>query len=474
MRFRHALALLVLASVSSAPAWPDTIVLKNGRRITAASVTDDGVHVSYETSAGELSLPRSIVDHIEHNDLGSVSDTSQPPVSEPKIDASQGYEDVARNAVHDGQVDADYLEHLESAANSGNPVAIARVAAAHHAAAQFLLSKGMPAEAEDQYRRALTFAPDNLSLLLNLAMVYLRQSQFTAAVDPLEHAERIAPDSPDVPKLMGWAYFGQNKLDQAAAEWKRSLQLRDDPEVEGALKKTERDLQEEQSYREGETAHFDIKYYGGAAPDLAGEVLRALEEDFRDIESELDFTPPDQIGVILYTQQAFSDITRAPDWASAINDGRIRVPVQGLTSMTPELGHVLRHELTHSFISQKTEDRCPTWLQEGIAQWMEGRDSGNTAQLLLSAYQNNAAPNLANLEGSWLSLPSNSAGLAYAWSLAAVESIVQAGGTTDITRLLDEIAANQSPGDALRDVLRLSYSELNDQTADYLRKEYSH
>jgi hypothetical protein len=73
-----------------------------------------------------------------------------------------------------------------------------------------------------------------------------------------------------------------------------------------------------------------------------------------------------------------------------------------------------------------------------------------------------------------LSLPSNSAGLAYAWSLAAVESIVQAGGTTDITRLLDEIAANRTPADALSDVLRLSYSELNDQTADYLRKEYIH
>jgi len=55
-------ALLLLA-VSSAAA--DTIVLKNGRRITAANVTDDGEHVSYETSAGRFSLPKSIVARIE-------------------------------------------------------------------------------------------------------------------------------------------------------------------------------------------------------------------------------------------------------------------------------------------------------------------------------------------------------------------------------------------------------------------------
>jgi len=37
----------------------------------------------------------------------------------------------------------------------------------------------------------------------------------------------------------------------------------------------------------------------------------------------------------------------------ALNDGRIRVPVEGLTSMTEELARVLKHELTHSFVGQK-------------------------------------------------------------------------------------------------------------------------
>ena len=43
--------------------------------------------------------------------------------------------------------------------------------------------------------------------------------------------------------------------------------------------------------------------------------------------------------------------------------------------MTDELARVLKHELTHSFVGQKTDGRCPVWLQEGIAQYMEGKRS---------------------------------------------------------------------------------------------------
>ena len=254
--------------------------------------------------------------------------------------------------------------------------------AAHYAAAQFLVNKGDINSAIDHYREALSFAPDNLGLLLNLAALYLRQSQFSAAMEPLEHARHLSPDSADVAKLMGWAYYGANKMDQAVAEWKLAEKLRPDPEVQHALEKAERDKTEEESYREGETANFDLKYNGSATPDLARGILHVLEDDFRDLESQLDYTPPEPIGVILYTGQSFADITRAPSWVGALNDGRMRIPVQGLSSVTPDLARVLRHELTHSFIAQKTHNRAPTWLQEGVAQYVEGRRTSDSAGAL--------------------------------------------------------------------------------------------
>jgi tetratricopeptide (TPR) repeat protein len=471
------IAVFVLIVVSSAGA--DTIVLKNGRRIVAENVTETGDRVAYQTPAGELSLPKSIVARIERDDFAYSAASragGEPPVSAPQIEPVRGYEDIVRLTIHENAIDFAYLARLESDARSGAAIPVERVAAARHAAAQFLIAKGDTDDAINQYRQALIFAPDNVGLLLNLAVLYLHQSEFTAALDPLEHARRMKPDSAaaaaDVAKLMGWAYYGANKMDQAIQEWRRAERLRPDPEVEQALQKAERDKSEEEGYREGETAHFSLKYYGGAAPQLASGILRALEDDFQDIESQLDYTPPEQIGVILYTGQAFADITRAPSWVGALNDGRIRIPVQGLSGVTPELAHVLKHELTHSFVGQKSHGRAPTWLQEGIAQWMEGRRSSGASSALLDVAAQNEMPSLGSLEGSWLSLSGNSAAFAYAWSLAVVESIVQSGGITDISRLLDRIATSNSTEAALRETLRCDYAELAQQTVDYLRHAY--
>src|ERR1700732_3902631 len=55
----------IALALGSAGAWADTIVLKNGHRISASNVVEAGDKIRYETSVGELSLPKSIVDHIE-------------------------------------------------------------------------------------------------------------------------------------------------------------------------------------------------------------------------------------------------------------------------------------------------------------------------------------------------------------------------------------------------------------------------
>jgi tetratricopeptide (TPR) repeat protein len=309
---------------------------------------------------------------------------------------------------------------------------------------------------------------------MNVAYLHLRRSEYREAIEYLDRARRVAPDSADVAKLNGWAWYGMNKLDQAVAEWKRALSIRPDAEVQAALEKAERDKSAEEKFKENESSHFTLRYQGGAEPALARAVLRTLEYHFSAIESELNFTPRDPIGVVLYTQETFADITRAPSWVGALNDGRIRVPVQGLTSVSSELSRVLKHELTHSFLTQKTAGRCPVWLQEGLAQWTEGQRSGDNAAILVQAYDDKQAAPLEGLEGSWMRLPPDAAAYAYAWALANVEYIIVTDGMGDITRILERIAAGDSTEAALRTVLRTDYSELARSTANYLRRSYVH
>ena len=468
---------LAAALLGAVPArGSDTIVLKNGKRIVALSAVIEGDKVRYETTAGSLTLPKSIVDHIEKgNGVAAESAGTSAgglTITPPAMESAANKSEIERNTVHDGGIDRSYIAKLESDARFGGRAANDEAALAHHVAAQFELSHGDMEHALEDERAGLIYAPEQPVLLMNMAYLHLRRSEYKQSLDYLERARRVAPENPDVAKLSGWAYYGLNKLDDAVREWKSALALRADPEVQAALEKAERDRHEEASYKENESPHFTLRYSGSSEPALARDVLRTLEGHFSAVESELNYTPPEPIGVILYTQQAFEDITNAPAWVGALNDGRIRVPVQGLSAVTPELARVLKHELTHSFVRQKSGGRAPTWLQEGLAQWMEGKRSGAVAEALLQNYDSKQSQSLSQLEGTWMHLPSDAAGYAYAWSLASVEYIVQSGGMTDIERILDRIAAGESTESALRSVLHEDYPDLMEATAQYLRKTY--
>ena len=472
----RAVFLSVSLLLCAAPIFADTIVLKNGRRIVALYAVEEGDKVRYETSAGQLTLPKSIVDHIERGGVidvhGAGKEATQLAITPPAAAVTLPGDEIARGAVHDGSIDREFIAKLEEEARSGANVSGQRAAMAHHAAAQFELSRGDYEHALQEERTALTFAPEQATLLMNVAYLHLRRSEYKQALDELDRAKRVEPESPDVHKLAGWAYYGLNKIGEAVAEWKRALALRKDPEVQAALEKAQRDLQEEQNYGENESGHFTLRYSGAAQPALARDVLRVLEAHFRKIESELDYTPPDPIGVVLYTQDAFVDITRAPAWVGALNDGRIRVPVEGLSNVSPELSRVLKHELTHSFLTQRTHGRCPVWLNEGLAQWMEGQRSGENGAVLLQIYNAGHAIPLSRLEGSWLHMNGDTARYAYGWALANIEYIVATGGMVDIERILDRIGAGMPTETALREVLHSDYNDLMQSTADYLRKSY--
>jgi tetratricopeptide (TPR) repeat protein len=467
--------MLAILCACASIARADTIVLKNGRRIVALTVVEDRDKVRYQTSAGELSLPKSMVDHIEKGiatpapDSLSAAAAASLKITPPSVEANAAIE---KGAVHDDAIDRENLAKVESEARSATPGTKEVAALALHSAAQFELSRGDTEHALVDERRALTYAPEDPSILMNVAYLHLRRSEYKTSLDYLERARAVAPDNPDVAKLAGWAYYGMNKLDQAVAEWRRAYALRPDTEVQRALAKAQRDKQEEENYRENESSHFTLRYSGAAEPDLAREMLRALEGHFSVIESELNFTPPDSIGVILYTDQVFADITRAPGWVGALNDGRIRVPVRGLKTLTPELSRVLKHELTHSFIQQKTHGRAPTWIQEGIAQWIEGKRSGENASALVQIYDEKQALTLGQLEGSWMNMPADVASYAYAWALANIEYIVQSDGMVDIDRILNLVAEGSSTEVAVREVLHDGYDDLMFATKNYLSKNY--
>lgn len=402
----------------------------------------------------------------------SSKDVSLPPPSTQ----INGYDQIASLAVREGAIDTAKMFEFDTAAREGSPAAMSRAALAHFAAGKFEISRSNFDEAIEQFQSSLNFSTSRTELqvanLLTLAYIDLLRSQYSDALEYLGRARRLAPRRAAVAQLSGWAYYGLNQIDDAIKEWQAAQQIEPNPDTARSLARAERDKAAENGTREANSSHFILRYQGSATPALAAEILSVLEEDFRSLVSEFRFTPPEPIGVVLYTEQSYRDISELPSWSQAENDGRIRVPVRGLTTVPDQLSRTLMHELVHSFVQQKTLGRCPTWLNEGLAQWFEGRRSNRTAAALAAAFEKGQYIPLQRLEGPWNSMSGPTAEFAYAWSLAAVEYIMANSGMWEIGRLFERFDIDANFEGALRVALQSDYADLERQTVAYLRQTY--
>lgn len=454
----------------SAPA--DTIYLKNGRRILADRVRQDAVHIEYDIGDNSYAIPKSLVDHIDAMGMppSQSSDEAQKPAAEmpaftPSVsmDGSQ----VAVSVINNGQVDTSVLDSLDRSGNAQMAAAGYFLAGRHEEEA------GHRQRAESYFTHALALTPDNAAILTHYAAVLLRGGNYRQALEAARRATLLAPDSPDAFTVLGFAQFMSDRSQDAIGSWKRSLQLRPDATVQQYLAKAQREVAAESDFSESETGHFTLRYQGRQTSDeFRRQLLQALEADYDDLASQLDAEPRYSIPVVLYTEQEFFDVTHAPSWTGAMNDGKLRIPVSGLTEMTPDLARVLKHELAHSFINQLSAGRCPQWLHEGIAQLLEPRTAapfGARLGQLMSAHQ--ALP-FNMLEGSFVRFTTPEARLAYDESLAAAEYIRDTYGMDDLVRILRRIAEGSSTEAALRATIHTGYAGLENEVGSFLQDKY--
>ncbi len=406
MILRRALSPLLLLAVSSAA---DTITLTNGRVIQADRTWYQGEQLLYEKNGGTYGLPKSLVQKLEQRALPAA--TADPDV----LDARR------------------------------------------------LLAEGKPVEATLRLRAATARDPRLVAAWQGLAEASLALGDARAAREAAAQAVRLDPLSARSQALLGDAHTAAGDRAGAEEAYQRSLALRTDPDVKRKLGDV---LPAPLAASQG--AQFRLKYDGGVNEPLGVAVLRSLTESYNEFSARLGTSPEDPITVVLQTAIEFQD-ARVPGWAEGVNDGTIRVPVQGLAAPTPRLLRVLRHELAHSFINARTGGNCPTWLQEGISQWLEGGDASREDARLAPAARAGHLLSLASLEGPFDSLAEADAELAYAESLSAVAHVLKRSGEPGLVRLLAALADRLPSEEALPVALALSYPELQRSWADSLR-----
>jgi len=464
-------ALLLFPSLLVA----DVIHLKNGNKIVARVTREDEKQVFYEADGGEFAVPRSMIDRVEKSETPDAAQGATRPNREvplpitPPLDASieQGSE-----VIHDDAVDEAYLTHLTTeAVHTPSEENLRKLKQGFQAAAVFLTHKGDPEGAILKYREGLKYLPHDSGLSLALGYLLWKQEHYLEAVDLLSPEADRYPQSLNFRVLLGSAYYGMENLDQAIAEWNKVLAIQDNAKLRDAVAKAQRERDVSGSYSELRSEHFLLRYDGQQNEKLSGAILNSLDGSFQDLVLDLDYSPTEAIVVLLYPNEAFRDITRTPTWVGALNDGKIRIPVSGLTQMTPDLARVLKHELTHSFVRQITLGRCPTWFNEGLAQLEEGSTTAALGSQLARALAAGNIPTFALLEGSFVSLPADQATLVYAKSLAALEYLRDVFGMGEVRKMLRQMSTADFDT-LLQDETRMSYAAFEEEVAAYVLKKY--
>ncbi|MFL6299923.1 MAG: peptidase MA family metallohydrolase [Terriglobales bacterium] len=456
----------VLFAASLCPG--DTIRLKNGRTIVADSVAENGNSVQYAVGDDTYTISKNLVDRIDTGGVPGVTHHDEPvPEVVMPSESVRGEDEVFGKIIRNGRVDIDALYAVEKI---GSPEL---AAAAYFTAGKYEAEHGSRNKAREYLEQAHRYMPDS-PIILNLYVSVLLQMRKAGDALPFaEEAARMSPANADAQSMLGYAYFLTDHTPKAIDAWKKSLAIRPDATIQGLLAKAQREDSAETDFSLQETGHFTFHYEGGKTPEhLRQQIITVMEAHYDELVRDLNVEPR-QISVSLYSDHAYFDVTQAPAWSSALNDGKIRIPISGLTDVTPELSRVLKHELSHSFINQLTRGRCPQWLNEGVAQLMEGRSvarfGGHTLAMLYASHQQ--IP-LNALDGSWMRFNERQAQVAYAEGLAASEYIRDTYGISDVQRILQRIGDGASTEAALRSTVHAGYGDLEEEVNQYLKGRF--
>jgi tetratricopeptide (TPR) repeat protein len=451
------------------PATADVIHLKNGDVIYADQVKESGSRIQYEVGDDTYTLPKSVIQNVDKSverPSASTARASELPAYAPATSVA-GEGQLLSRVVVNGQVDREALRSIES---RGNPP---EIAVAFYIAGREEFQGGKYADARRDFEAALHQDPQNPAILNFYAALLVKTGNAQDGILYAERAVRLAPDSADALAVLGFAQYSADRSRDAIQNWKRSLALRPDASIQAMIDRAQRESSAENNYSERETGHFVLRYEGARSSEpFRAQMLSTLESEYAELARGFGVEPRSSIQVVLYTDQAFFDVTQAPTWTGALNDGKLRIPLRGLDSVTPDLARILKHELAHSFVNQLSLGRCPHWLNEGIAQLMEPRSLGRRGAPLAALFKREQEIPLNSLEGGFFSLSGMQAALAYDESLATVGYIRDSYGMSDVLRILDRIGHGDSTESALRSTIHCDYRQLQAEVGTSLLRQF--
>lgn len=346
--------------------------------------------------------------------------------------------------------------------------------------------------AEEALTAAVSKDPDSTAVALLLGKLLLEDRDGAGAAQVLERIPAKAKEFREAKALLEKARASV-ALEEAAERQARKIEQRFNGEpAPGSGAEPASDATTGLSYQSGVgpggmrtrgNRHFVFRYFNdardfGQRADYEGRVADALEEAWAFTRRILGRTRESQVDVVLYTRDEF--ITHhGAQMASAVagfySDNAIRM--NDAAEINTESKATLVHEYVHAAVDEFAGGSArgvPTWLNEGLAEYVEWRYLGSDrpplglGRALKSAALQGRLPSLDQMEDRALISTSNPA-IAYGTSAVAVKLLLKRGGPENLLGLLREVGQGRPFDEAFQERYGRTVARLDEDVADELK-----
>lgn len=318
-------------------------------------------------------------------------------------------------------------------------------------------------EARKTLHRARSYAPRDPIVMSWAGILAYRVGQRGAALELLSAALEIDEATVIAHEYSGHVYYARDQLDEAVAAWERAIALDSSRKkyLASALAKARRELEVEAGMQIERSTHFACKYGSRHERSVTREILQWLESAYSEFGAMLHFYPRKRLTVVLYGDREFNIVSGGHEWAAALYDGKIRIPVKNFRIAKKSIAKTLRHEYAHFVVRSLAHD-VPGWLNEGFAQIAEGEQSRRVRSRLAKMSREDALIPFGQLRGSFSRIAEQDrVWLAYAQSLSFVTYLIdEHGGVSRVEEFLRMLGRGVATDTAFRRVYRRTVEEL--------------
>lgn len=211
-----------------------------------------------------------------------------------------------------------------------------------------------------------------------------------------------------------------------------------------------------------------VLFSATAEPEVSQALWQAAHAALDQLEQEIGHRPAGTIKIYNYptSEELREAVLYAQSWTGGMAFTRHNTLLLGVNAGNLDWGlRAMAHELTHIIVHQVTANcggDLPTWLDEGLAMYMEGDLSEEEQALFDQAVTEDELHSLRSLSSSFPT-DGRRAALAYAQSNQVVAYLLETYGPEKMSQLLDVFQAGSGYDQALETVYGLDTQTLDNE-----------